>query len=251
MKMYDINYCKIHDKIEYEKHYTARYGAPGMPRKEKRNKTPEEMAKQNHWRKCRDLRRLIELNFEPGDWHVTLTCRKEARPSKEEAVKLIRHFRDKLRGAYKKQGWDLKYIITCEIGERGAVHWHMIVNAMHNDCTSTAKLIRELWEWGRSYFVPLDDNRDYKQLAEYIVKETTKRIEQEQTIEKLSYMASRNLKRPIVRTKKSRAKKWSNPPRVPKGYELVSLYNGINKFTGLPYQHYTIRRREGSGKDDS
>lgn len=247
--MYDKNTCQINDKIEIEKHYSGRFGAPGMKREPKRKKTPEEMARQNHWRRCRELRRIIELNFGEGDFHVTLTCRKEDRPAKEDAVMLIRYFRDKLRNAYKKQGWDLKYIITCETGERGAVHWHMIVNDMHNTYTSTVKMIRELWEWGRVHFTPLDGTGDYRQLAEYIVKETTKRIRNEETIEKLSYMASRNLKRPQVKTKKVDAKVWRKSPVIPEGYYLVpgTLVNGINKFTGLPYQHYTIRREEGLG----
>lgn len=244
--MYDKNTCRIKDKVEIEKHYSGRYGAPGMKREPKRKKTPAEMAKQNHWRKCRELRRTMELNFGAGDWHVTLTCRKEDRPTKEDAGKLIRYFRDKLRKIYKTQGWELKYLITCETGERGAVHWHMIVNNVHNTYTSTAKMIRELWEWGRVYFTPLDDTGDYRRLADYIVKETAKRIENEETVEKLSYMASRNLIRPKVQREKVRAMAWKKQPSIPKGWYLVpgTLVNGINKFTGLPYQHYTIRRRE-------
>lgn len=239
--------CEIRDKLEIEKHYDLRYGAPGEKRENKKKATPEEMAAQNHWRKCRDLRRLIELNFGEGDWHVTLTCKKEERPDKETAPKVIREFRDKLRAAYKKLGWELKYIITCEIGERGAVHWHMIVNNKHSDTNSTAKLIRQLWTRGRVYFSPLDDGGDYKVLAEYIVKESSKRVREGNTIEKLSYMPSRNLIRPVVRTKKIEAKSWRKNPVIPEGWELVpgTLVNGTNKFNGLPYQYYTIRRRAG------
>ena len=249
--MYVKKSCRIHDKIEIEKHYDGRFGAPGMSRQPKRKRTPEEMAKQNFWRRCRELRRTMELNFGEGDWHVTLTCRPEERPDKEEAPKVIRAFRDKLRVAYKKQGWDMKYIITCEIGERGAVHWHMVVNNMHNAETSTAALIRKLWARGRPYFSPLDDSGDYKALAEYIVKETSKRVEKEETVEKMSYMISRNLVRPTVQEEKVDAVRWSKQPHVPKGWYLVkeSLVNGINKFTGLPYQHYTIRKEAGADAD--
>ena len=42
--MYVKKSCVIHDKIEIEKHYSGRYGAPGMSREKKRKKTPEEMA---------------------------------------------------------------------------------------------------------------------------------------------------------------------------------------------------------------
>lgn len=242
--------CRIRngdlDKVEVAKHYSGRYGAPGMPREEKKNRTPEEMARQNHWRRCRDLRRLMELNFSPGDWHVTLTCRKEDRPTKEEAVMLIRMFRDKLRVQFRKQGWELKYIITCEVGQRGAVHWHMVVNNLHNERCDTAKLIRELWTWGRPYFSALDDKGDYGRLAEYMVKETARRMESGETVEKLSYICSRNLRRPVEKRERIRAAAWSRAPRIPKGWELVpfSLVNGINKYTGLPYQRYTLRRKE-------
>lgn len=249
--MYIKKSCKIKNKIEIEKHYDGRFGAPGMPREEKKKKTPEEMAKQNHWRKCRELRRTIELNFSPGDWYVVLTCRKEERPDKENAPKVIRMFRDKLRSEYKKQGWELKYVITCETGERGAVHWNVIVNDMHNRKTSTADIIRRLWQRGRAHFTPLDDSGDYQQLAEYIVKETKKRIDGEETAEKLSYMSSRNLIRPLVKEKKVKAKSWRRNPEIPKGWELVpgTLLNGINKFTGLPYQYYTIRREVKDNAD--
>lgn len=182
---------------------------------------------------------------------MTLTCRKEERPSPEEAVKVIRDFRDKLREAYKKQGWELKYVITPETGERGAVHWNVIVNNMHNEETSTAKIIRMLWARGRPHFTPMDGSGDYKKLAEYIIKESGKRMEQGKTIEKLSYMASRNLKRPVVQEEKIRASRWSRKPRAPEGWYLVeeSLVNGFNKFTGLPYQYYTIRRKEEQNAD--
>lgn len=244
--MYTKKSCRIRDKLEIEKHYPGRFGAPGMERQPKRKRTPEEMAKQNHWRKCRELRRIIELNFTEGDWYVTLTCRKEDRPDKQEAVKIIRAFRDKLRSAYKKQGWELKYIITCETGERGAVHWNMIINEMHGEKVTTASLIRQYWTLGRPHFSPLDNTGDYKKLAEYIVKETSRRMENGETMEKLSYMSSRNLLRPVVKEKLVDARGWSNPPRVPKGWELLedTLVNGINKFTGLPYQHYTIRQKK-------
>lgn len=249
--MYIKKQCRINDKIEIEKHYPGNFGAPGVKREPKRKRTPEEMAKQNLWRKIRYLTRLIELNFRPGDWHITLTCQKEQRPGKEEAPGVIRAFRDELRKAYQKQEWNLKYIITCETGKRGAVHWHVIVNDCHNQTTSTAKLVRQLWTKGRPWFSPLYEDQDYKKLAEYIVKETKKRIEDEETAEKLSYTPSRNLIKPQVITEKKQARRWANPPRAPKGWYVVleSIVNGFNKFTGLPYQYYNIRplRKEEYG----
>lgn len=247
--MYTKTECEILNKKEICKYYSGRYGAPGMPREKKNKKTPEEIVKQNLWIRMRDLRRLLELNFSEGDWHIVLTCAKDKRPDKETAPKIIREFRDKLREAFKKEGWKLKYIITCETGSRGAVHWHMITNNMYNDRTSTAKLVKGLWTRGRPYFSPMDAGGDYKTLAEYIVKETANRIEKENTIEKLSYMSSRNLIRPEVKKQEVRASRWRREPKAPDGYYVVpdSVVNGVNKFTGLPYQHYTIRRLEDAG----
>lgn len=241
--------CRIRDRIEIEKYYPGNFGAPGMPRGEKKKKTPEEMAKQNLWRKKRDLRRLIELNFGEGDWHVVLTCNKELRPSVEEAPKVIRQFRDKLARAYKKKGWDLKYIITCETGKRGAVHWHMIINDRSDDTDSTARMVRKLWARGRPYFTALDESGDYSRLADYIIKEYEKRKADQETIEKLSYMSSRNLLKPVVKKEKKDARAWRPEPRVPRGWELIpeSLINGLNKFTGWPYQKYTIRWKGEKG----
>lgn len=253
-KYYIKTSCRIKDRKEVAKYYDIGYGAPGVPREKKKNRTPEEMARQNLWQRCRKLRRLIELNFDPGDWHVILTCRPEERPDLQEAPAVIRKFRDKLRKEYKKQGWELKYIITCETGKRGAVHWHMIVNDMHDGTQSTAAIIRRIWIRGRPHFSPLDDSGEYGRLAEYIVKETAGRIEKENTIEKLSYMASRNLIRPVEKREKISAGRWTKEPKPPKGWELVkgSLVNGINKFNGLPYQHYTLRRvgKEEQRSDD-
>ncbi len=250
--MYTINKCKIKDKIEYEKHYSGRYGAPGIKRAPRTKKTPEEMKKQNEWRRKRDLTRTIDYNFGESDLHTTLTYTKEERPTREEAYKIIRWVRDKLRKIYKKYGWEFKYIITTEVGKRGAVHHHMIISAHSNDKTNTSKEINKLWKKGRAFFVHLDDTGDYKALAEYIIKGAGET--EEGKVEKLSYMASRNLIKPPVIRKQVKAKRWREEPRIPKGYYLVkdSLINGWNKFTGLPYQYYTIKkikRGDDDGKD--
>lgn len=242
--MHVKKWCRINDKIEIEKYYDARYGAPGKPRQKKEKATPEDVARQNFWKKCQYLRRTMELNFRGGDLFVTLTCRPEERPTDEDAPRVIRAFRDKVAAEFKRQGWQFKYIITCETGKRGATHWHMIVNSEYSAKTTTWDIIRRHWTRGRPKMVALDDNRDYKQLAEYIVKETRYRMERERTIEKLSYISSRNLIRPQEHKRKMKAKKWKNPPTAPKGYMIKpdSVINGFNKYTGLPYQKYTIVR---------
>lgn len=251
--MYYKTTCKIRDRVEVSKRYPGNHGAPGKPRQKKREPTPEEMDKVNRWKRRRDLRRLVDLNFVEGDWHVVLTCTKENRPSAEEAPKVIRQFRDKLKREYKKQGWELKYIISCGMGKHGAVHWHMIVNNMQNEKTSTTKLIGKLWSRGRPHYTALDDSQDHSRLADYILEQTEgKWNDDEAKFEKLAYIRSRNLIKPIEKREKVRASRWKSEPDVPKGWYLVkeSLVNGINIFTGLPYQRYTIKKIEPGGNRD-
>lgn len=48
---------------EVEEKHTGRYGARGQKRQKRRKATPEEIAKQNQWKRERDVRRLIKWNF--------------------------------------------------------------------------------------------------------------------------------------------------------------------------------------------
>lgn len=65
---------------EVEEKHTGRYGARGQKRQKKRKATPEEIAKQNQWKRERDVRRLIKWNFGIGDYWFTLTYKKGSRP---------------------------------------------------------------------------------------------------------------------------------------------------------------------------
>ena len=61
---------------EVEEKHTGRYGARGQKRQKRRKATPEEIAKQNQWKRERDVRRLIKWNFGIGDYWFTLTYKK-------------------------------------------------------------------------------------------------------------------------------------------------------------------------------
>lgn len=249
--MYYKKTCRINDKIEIEKYPCLRYGAPGMKREKKKEQTPEEMARHNMWKRNRDVRRILELNFKGGDLWVTLTCDRDKRPDKEDAPKVIRNFRDKLAREYKKRGWVMKYIITCETGSRGATHWHMVLNDARDGTVTAWDLVRKHWTRGRPHMESLDENRDYGKLAEYMLKEAKKRMDRDGTIEKMSYIISRNMVRPVEKKEKKRAVTWKKEPAVPKGYRIKpgTLVNGRNPFNGMPYQHYTLEPVGKGGRD--
>lgn len=112
---------------EVEEKHTGRYGARGQKRQKRRKATPEEIAKQNQWKRERDVRRLIKWNFGIGDYWFTLTYKKGSRPPWKQMQKDMSKFIRKLRDKYKKYGWELKYIYRLEIGKQGGPHVHILV----------------------------------------------------------------------------------------------------------------------------
>lgn len=203
-------------------------------------KTKEEIREANRKQAARRLARKIEANFKPGDLHVTLTYRKEARPSPEEAREILRGFLNKLRTEYRKHGFTLKYIHVTEYA-RKAIHHHLIVNWVNDGKTTTRDYIRNLWKGrGNPRYVDLYETGEYRTLADYLIKETEKTFRE--SPEKQRYGCSRNLTEPRVerRTKKTK-KGWQKDPKPRKGYYILqdSIYNGFDKL-GYPYQRYVM-----------
>lgn len=156
--------------MEIEEKHTGRYGARGQEREEKKKATPEEIAKQNQWRRERDVRRLIKWNFSSGDYWMTLTYKKGERPAWEQMKKDLAKLIRKVRLKYKKKGWELKYIYRLAIGKKGGPHVHLLVNREADQETGTDRIISELWENGHVYFASLYDAGGYVKLSEYITK---------------------------------------------------------------------------------
>lgn len=147
--------------MEIEEKHTGRYGARGQEREEKKKATPEEITKQNQWRRERDVRRLIKWNFSPGDYWMTLTYKKGERPAWEQMKKDLAKLIRKVRLKYKKKGWELKYIYRLAIGKKGGPHVHLLVNREADQETGTDRIISELWENGHVYFASLYDAGGY------------------------------------------------------------------------------------------
>ena len=223
---------------EIQKYYPLNYGAPGCPREKKKKKTPEEIKKQNETNKRRRFQRLLIANFGEGDIHMTLTYRKDLRPeTMDGAVEQRAKFLRSLKREYQKAGYDLKYLGVTEIGSKGAVHHHIVIN--NPDGVNVTKIVQKFWPNGQQYQTPLYEDGEFEQLSSYLVKEDTKG---ENT--GTSYTSSRNLIRPEPKREKVISKRWKDPPKAPKGWEMIkeTLFSGINPVTGYPYQRYMIRR---------
>lgn len=227
--------------IDVEKTHSGKYGAPGCKRQKKKKATPEDIERQNEWAAIKRLARKINANFIADDLHVVLTYRKEDRPNTEEAKKILKDFVDCLRKEYKKKKLPMKYVITTEYLNK-AIHHHIIINNGIEHGVNTMSLIRELWAYGRPKYVPLDDSGDYKLLASYFIKETSKTFRDKNSHQGTRYSCSRNLIIPEPEVEVIEANTFSKTPKPYKGYYIDknSIVEGINPVTGYRYQHYTM-----------
>lgn len=225
--------------------YHSRGQPPPGERAGKKAATPEAMARANKRQKERNARLLIMNNFGENDYYITLTYRKEERPeSMEECKKQFQKFIRKVKEAYRKAGETLKWVRNIEIGSRGGIHIHLIVNRILN----TDVIVRRFWSHGGVHQTLLYLEGGFRELAAYM----TKAGRDEKGIRESSYSTSRNLDRPEARTKVMSGRTFRNRKiRIPRGYYLDkgSLYEGINEYTGYPYRYYTLliltdRRRE-------
>ena len=235
-KAWKQNIYHFHDRTEIDEYRDGRYGAKGMPRQKKQKATPEQIKKQNRSNKVRSIRRYILNNFMPGDYWITLTCGREHRPpDMSAALKQRKDFCDKLRALYRKAGHELKWMAVTEVGSRGGVHHHLIINRIPDGDI----LMKKAWPYGKVYMELLYEDGGFKKLAEYMVKQTEEAAE-------AKYSHSRNLVKP-----EPEVKYYKRPQKIkiPEGYYLdeESFVEGINPVTGFPYKHYAlvkIKKRE-------
>ena len=255
--------------IEYEYKYPGQYGAKGERRSEERKeRTPEEMRRQNQRNRETRVRRLIKANFFPEDLWVTLKYPKGDRPGAEKAEKDFKKFLRKLRAAYKAKGEELKFIYRMEIGKRGGVHLHILINRTREG-RETDLMVGRAWKAvtgngnGFVHFEALRDAGGFKRLADYISKEQPEEgfaqinlfdMDQQKHFER--YGCSRNLDRPEpIREKYTRRtvrKLIENGPTPTPGFYVDpdSIRHGINPYTGMSFFKYAEIRLDQISRSD-
>ena len=240
------------NSVEYEYTYIGNYGAKGEKRKPKVKPTAEQIAKQNQTNRTNAVRRLIKQNFSPGDYWITLKYAAGTRKGAEEVRKDMKRFLDNMRNAYKRQKQQFKYIYRVEIGSRGGIHIHIILNRITGK-PNTDVLVERYWKGGHPHFALLYEDGGYSQLASYLVKPALE--EQEDSYLK-SYHPSRNLVKPEPKVKKY--EKWTVRKFVEEGpvpqegfyIDQDTVESGENPYTGMSYLHYTeVRIKPIRGSD--
>lgn len=241
------------NSIEHEYSYMGNYGAKGEKREKRDKPTPEQVEKQNQRNRENYVRRLIKKNFRPGDYWITLKYNKGTRKSVDEVKKDMQRFIANMRNAYKRQKEEFKYIYRVEIGSRGGIHIHIIMNRNRGK-PNTDVLVDRYWKGGHPHYALLYEDGDYRQLASYLVKPQIDDQEPDEYLKR--YHPSKNLIKPVPETKSYL--KWTvkklieDGPTPQEGFYIDrdTLVSGVNPYTGMSYLHYTeVRIKPIRGSD--
>ena len=215
----------------------------GHERKTKTNETPERMKRNNQRRKQREASRMVDANFNPDDLILTLTYREGERP---EGIKgALDHFKKLtayLRREYGKRYYELFWMRNVEIGPKGGIHIHMIINRIEG----AEFLIKDYWRrYGGVYIQYMQDLHDQgKDIGEYITKTAVSTLgKNDHKVVESSYGHSRNVKKVEPEDKVISGQSMHDEPRTPKGWYLDknTMYEGVN-VDGYPFRTYTFRR---------
>lgn len=227
--------CKAGRTKEICKYYTRRYHPRKEKRQPKKKKTTEKQQGINDRNLERKLTRILNANFDSSSRYVTFTYRKEDRPSMEGLKCHVRELLKKMRKVYREERRELKYVETAEVGERGAMHIHMVINDVD------IRKIEKLWKYGFVDSKPLDSSGQYRRLAEYFVKYFQKTRRTAARVQGKAYNCSRNLIRPKPKKKVISSNQFRKEIKVPEGWYLDkdSVREGVTE-DGYEYMYYTI-----------
>ncbi len=222
------------DYLEIERCFVSKTGRR-MPRGENVNETTFEQMIVNSLQSQKRLMRLLCCNFSSahGDLFVTLT-HADPPESKKEAKRARKNFFERVRYHFKKhQLGELKYIATTELQSQW--HHHIIIPAMPD----ALETIKRLWGLGRVTVSVLDDRNHYLDLIKYLVDQQKKEdADAPRQVNERRWDCSKNLLKPIVKTRPIKQPRPTSKPRVPKGYRLLPDWQlGCDRY-GNFYQSY-------------
>ena len=200
----------------------------------KTNPTREAVVKHNDKLAAKKLTRLMNGNFFPGDLHIVLTYAGDE-PSVEDAKRDIENFKRRMTREFQKQGKEFKWIEVTE-HKHARIHHHMLISYIDE------RIVSKQWKKGHVRFVTLDRSRNYRKLAEYFIKETSKSMREPGSETKKRWSASRNLTRPIVKREIITQAALFEKPKALKGYEIIedTVQRYEHPFTGIEHLEYMM-----------
>ena len=223
------------------RYYSIRTGGvPEGKRRRRLDPTPERIEKANMRHRTDKLRQLMNANFNDRDyWSMTLTYRKDEEP---ETIRQLRDdaadFIKRLRKCAKLFGTELRFIYCMGAGKHRR-HIHITVNALPD-----MAIFAGCWTHGHVSMTKLYSDGQYKDLADYYMKNAQETKEQEIALgEKPGrmYVPSQNLEKPIEIKRVITAKSFREEPRTKKGYYIdkSTVWTGFT-LTGFPMLRYTL-----------
>lgn len=186
-----------------------------------------------------NLTMLLNENFLPGDFHLVLKHFVNRMPTVDGSAALWAEFMRGMRAAARKARVPFKYVHAFAVGERGALHHHMIINR------EMMPFVAQLWPHGSRNFSALYDSRNYQGLAVYFCGQEKGENPDDPRgiyIHGNRYSTSRNLVKPQPEPKAVEAEQWQKYPKPAAGYVIDenSLSVGTNPVTKKPYQFYIM-----------
>lgn len=203
-------------------------------RNKKQNPTQASVVKNNDRIALRKLAALINANFYPGDYHLTLTYGGTP-PTRKEAERELHNFIRRMKREYKKLGKEFYWIAVTEY-EHTRIHHHLVISYIDFET------IQKQWTHGKIWTSSLDRSRNYTKLAEYLIKETQRTFRRPENATKKRWSGSRNLKRPVVKRELVDAKQLHEDPKPLKGYDIDrdTIHRYEHPFTGLEHMEYQM-----------
>ena len=238
---------KVYSGVVLEREFFNVRSTAAEPGKyEPRPRFKDEAERAEHRAKIsrRNFIRIVNENFTPASWYVTLTFDQdyECHDFKE-----ARQLRDRYWNRLRKKCPDM--VAVCVMGRgkgTNRIHIHMIIDGID------AAMITDLWTYGEvvdvrhlrdhNFYNGTDHGCDYSALAGYMFDHWTP----EQGGHR--WKGTRNLRKPEKEAMKAVKRCYTpdHPPRTPNGYMLVEVnptrYGYISfKYVRIPDPHKRIK----------
>ncbi|HJC25392.1 MAG TPA: hypothetical protein H9761_17120 [Candidatus Eisenbergiella merdavium] len=240
--------CLAGKTKQHTYYYSARADTKEGSRRKKKNETSEAQKKVNSRHAEKKLTWIMNANFDGTSLYVTYEYRKDNRPKGKEQLRadVNKLLRD-IRKEFSKEGRQAKYIWVAEVGERGAVHIHITLNAID------IQKLKKCWDKGWIHIKPMDESGQYRRLASYFVKYSEKTMKTCEGFTGRRYNSSKNLIIPEPKkTTVSSRNAYNHTIQVPPGWHLDkdSIREAWHEVTGYPYFTYTLIYDGQTRKED-
>lgn len=207
--------------------WPAKFGEKAI-RGKNRKISSEQQRKLNNRNAVNHLCRILNANFKPEDFFLTLDLAtvpllEDGEPDENAIKKLIAKYTRRLHAIYQKAGKDFRYVwvIEKETPEKPVrPHVHMIVPAACSDD------IMDAWTFGGCAIRRLYANDDYRGIANYLSKDPTRGVGH-----KKRWGGSKNLVQPVCDCRK--ISRPGGPVKTPIGYKEIFERSYVSDVTGM------------------